>query len=44
MSDLAGKDYFTVAEAAAYAGVSYSHWRARIQPDFPPAEFFGKLL
>ena len=41
---LAGKDYFTVYEAAAYAGISYSHWRARIQPYFPPGEFFGKLL
>jgi hypothetical protein len=47
MSDainLAGKDYFTVREAAAYACVSYSHWRARIQREFPAADFCGKLI
>lgn len=44
MSGLAGKDYFTVEEAADYAGISYSHWRARIQREFPPGEFYGKLL
>ena len=38
------KDYFTVRQAATYAGVSYSHWRARIQPEFPPGEFFGRLI
>jgi hypothetical protein len=42
--NLAGKDYFTVREAAAYAGVSYSQWRERIQREFPPAEFCGKLI
>jgi hypothetical protein len=41
---LAGKDYFTVREAAAYACTSYSHWRARIQPEFPAGEFMGKLI
>lgn len=41
---LAGKDYFTVKEAAEYAGVSYSHWRDRVQKEFPPGLFFGKLL
>jgi hypothetical protein len=41
---LAGKDYFTVREAAEYACVSYSHWRARVQREFPPGEFKGKLL
>jgi 5-methylcytosine-specific restriction endonuclease McrA len=41
VTDLACKDYFTVREAAAYAGISYSQWRARIQPNFPPGEFFG---
>lgn len=44
MSDLAGKDYFTVPEAAEYAGISVSHWRARIQRKFPPGMFYGKLL
>lgn len=44
MTELAGKDYFTVREAATYAGVSYSHWRSKIQPGFPPGEFFGRLL
>lgn len=34
--NLASKDYFTVPEAAYYAGISYSHWRARVQPVFPP--------
>jgi hypothetical protein len=42
--NLAGKDYFTVAEAAEYAGISVSHWRARIQREFPPGEFYGKLI
>jgi hypothetical protein len=36
MADLAGKVYFTVQEAAEYAGISVSHWRARIQREFPP--------
>lgn len=44
MADLAGKDYFTVPEAAEYAGISVSHWRARIQREFPPGEFYGKLI
>jgi hypothetical protein len=44
MNELAGKDYFTVEEAAAYACISVSHWRAKIQPVFPPAMFFGKLI
>jgi hypothetical protein len=41
---LAGKDYFTVEEAADYAGISYSHWRAKVQGAFPPGTFYGKLL
>lgn len=41
---LAGKDYFTVREAAAYAGISYSHWRDRVQREFPPGIFKGKLI
>lgn len=41
---LAGKDYFTVEEAAEYAGLSYSHWRRSVRPVFEPAEFFGKHI
>lgn len=41
---LAGKDYFTVPEAAEYACISVSHWRAKIQRIFPPGEFYGKLI
>jgi hypothetical protein len=44
MSTLAGKDYLTVAEAADYAGISLSHWRSRVQREFPPGVFYGKLL
>lgn len=44
MSTLAGKDYFTVDEAADYSGVSVSHWRSKIQPQFPPGLFFGKQI
>jgi len=40
----AGKDYLTVREAAAYAGISFSHWRARVQREFPAGEFCAKLL
>lgn len=36
--NLAGKDYFTVPEAAEYAGVSYSHWRDKVQKEFPPLQ------
>jgi hypothetical protein len=42
--NLAGKDYFTVREAAEYACISLSQWRARVQPAFPPGLFFGKLI
>ena len=28
MSDLAGKDYFTVEEAAEYARIAYPIWRS----------------
>ena len=41
---LASKDYLTVPEAAEYACISVSHWRARVQPEFPPGEFCGKLI
>jgi hypothetical protein len=41
---LAGKDYLTVAEAAEYACISVSRWRARVQREFPPGEFCGKLI
>jgi hypothetical protein len=44
MADLAGRDYLTVAQAADYACISVSHWRARIQREFPPGLFFGKLI
>jgi hypothetical protein len=44
VTNLAGKDYFTLAEAAEYACISVSHWRAKIQREFPPGEFNGKLL
>ena len=44
MSDLAGKDYFTVEQAADYSGICLSHWKARVQPEFPPGVFKGKLL
>jgi len=44
VSDLAGKDYLTVEQAAEYAGLSYSHWRARIQRIFPPGVFYGKRI
>lgn len=42
--DLSGKDYFTVEQAAEYACISFSHWRAKVQPEFPPGEFKGKLV
>jgi hypothetical protein len=42
--NLAGKDYLTVPEAAEYAGISVSHWRARVQRVFPPGRFCGKLI
>ena len=42
--NLAGKDYFTVPEAAHYAGISISHWRARVQPVFPPGQLHGKYI
>ena len=44
LHSLAGKDYFTVPEAAYYAGISISHWRTHVQREFPPGEFYGKLL
>lgn len=42
--ELAGKDYFRVEEAAEYACISVSHWRAQVQPIFPPGLFYGRLL
>jgi hypothetical protein len=42
--NLAGKDYFTVREAAAYACISIGQWRARVQPEFPAGKFCGKLV
>ena len=41
MTELAEQDYLTVKMAAKYAGISYSHWRAKVQPVF---ERFKKLL
>ena len=41
---LSERDYLRVRQAAEYAGISISHWRARIQREFPPAVFYGKLL
>lgn len=42
--NLAGKDYFTVPEAAEYACISLSQWRAKVQREFPPGVFYGKLV
>ena len=42
--NLSGKDYFTIDEAAEYACISTSHWRAKVQPQFPPGLFFGKQI
>jgi hypothetical protein len=44
VSELAGRDYFTVEQAADYACISHSHWRARISRKFPPGTFFGKQI
>jgi hypothetical protein len=42
--NLSGKDYFTMREAAAYACISLSQWRARVQPWFPAGKFCGRLI
>lgn len=45
MMDLAGKDYFTVAEAAHYCGCSLSQFKAKIKgTPLQPGRMFGKTL
>ena len=36
--------FFTVEEAATYMCISISHFRAQVQPEFPPGQFKGKLI
>lgn len=42
--NLAGKDYFTVQEAAQYAGIPVAVWRAAVQRDLRPGIFCGVAI
>jgi hypothetical protein len=42
--NLAGKDYFTVEEAAEYARISVDAWRTAVQRDLRPGILFGVAI